>query len=70
MIITITHNINFKLVILDEWPGVPTATGKISVLQKLDDTFMGINSRIVKTMDPLTRVLLERAYEAIIDAGI
>lgn len=31
---------------------------------------MGINSRIVKTMDPLTRVLLERAYEAIIDAGI
>lgn len=30
---------------------------------------MGINSRIVKAMDPLTRCLLERAYEAIIDAG-
>jgi len=60
---------NYKK-ILDEWPGVPAATGKMSVAQKLDDTFMGINSRIVKTMDPLTRVLLERAYEAIIDAGI
>ncbi|XP_026815045.1 fatty acid synthase-like isoform X2 [Rhopalosiphum maidis] len=54
----------------DEWPGVPAATGKISVLQKFDDTFMGINSRIVRTLDPLTRCMLERVYEAIIDAGL
>lgn len=61
----------FRLrMVSDEWPDVPTAVGKFSVLQKLDDTFVGINSRIVKTMDPLTRVLLERTYEAIIDAGI
>jgi len=57
-------------IIPDDWPGVPAATGKVSVYQKLDDTFMGMNSRIVKTMDPLTRCLLERVYEAIIDAGI
>lgn len=56
--------------ISDDWPDVPNATGKISVLQKIDDTFMGINSRIVKVMDPLTRVFLERTFEAIIDAGI
>jgi hypothetical protein len=31
---------------------------------------MGINSRVVRTLDPLTRCLLERVYEAIIDAGI
>ncbi|CAI6344354.1 unnamed protein product [Macrosiphum euphorbiae] len=54
----------------DEWSGVPAATGKISVHQKLDNTFMGMNSRIVKALDPLTRCLLERVYEAIIDAGL
>jgi len=31
---------------------------------------MGMNSRIVRALDPLTRCLLERVYEAIIDAGI
>jgi len=36
----------------------------------LDDTFLGINSRLAKALDPLTRSLLERVYEAIIDAGI
>jgi acyl transferase domain-containing protein len=40
------------------------------VTQKLDDTFIGVNSRIIKAMDPLTRCLLERVYEAIMDAGI
>uniref|UniRef100_A0A2S2QQD5 Fatty acid synthase n=1 Tax=Sipha flava TaxID=143950 RepID=A0A2S2QQD5_9HEMI len=54
----------------DDWPGVPAATGKISVTQKLDDTFIGVNSRIIKAMDPLTRCLLERVYEAIMDAGL
>ncbi|XP_050431818.1 fatty acid synthase-like [Adelges cooleyi] len=54
----------------NDWPGVPTATGKVSVAQKLDDTFIGINSRIVKQMDPLTRVLIERSFEAVIDAGL
>lgn len=36
----------------------------------MDDTFLGVNSRIAKAMDPLTRCLLERSYEAIMDAGI
>lgn len=66
----IIFNTIYNYLISDEWSGVPAATGKVSVHQKLDDTFMGINSRVVKALDPLTRCLLERVYEAIIDAGI
>lgn len=53
---------------LDEWE-VPSATGKISVVKKFDDTFFGIFSGVAGMMDPLTRVAIERAYEAIMDAG-
>jgi len=52
------------------WNNVPAATGKISVVKKFDDTFFGIYSGVAAMLDPLTRVTIERAYEAIIDAGM
>lgn len=52
----------------DKWK-VPAAIGKISVLKKFDDTFFGIYSGVASMMDPLTRVSIERAYEAVMDAG-
>ncbi|XP_065203846.1 fatty acid synthase-like [Planococcus citri] len=53
----------------DEW-NVPSATGQVSVVKKFDDTFFGIYSGVAGMMDPLTRVAIERAYEAIMDAGV
>lgn len=44
--------------------------GKISDLDKFDDSFFGVPYRLAELMDPLTRITIERAYEAIFDAGI
>ncbi|KAI4476277.1 hypothetical protein M0804_013731 [Polistes exclamans] len=49
---------------------IPQRTGKISNIQKFDALFFGIHSKQAHAMDPMSRMLLEHSYEAIIDAGI
>lgn len=44
--------------------------GKINNINKFDASFFGINSNQVNAMDPVCRILLEEAYEAVIDAGV
>jgi fatty acid synthase, animal type len=51
-------------------PKVPKKTGKIGNLEKFDASFFSIRSRLADCMDPQGRILLEHAYEAILDAGV
>ena len=59
-----------NLLVAEYWSNVPATTGKISVVKRFDDTFFGIYSGVASMMDPMTRVTIERAYEAIMDAGM
>nr|XP_050846953.1 fatty acid synthase-like [Vespula vulgaris] len=45
-------------------------TGKINNIEKFDALFFGIHFKQAHTMDPMSRMMLEHTYEAIIDAGI
>ncbi|XP_035738069.1 fatty acid synthase-like isoform X1 [Vespa mandarinia] len=51
-------------------PEIPQRTGKINNIQKFDASFFGIHFKQANTMDPMTRMMLEHVYEAIVDAGI
>ncbi|XP_045453923.1 fatty acid synthase-like [Melitaea cinxia] len=50
-------------------PDIPQRTGKINNLDKFDASYFGLNYKEAHTMDPASRIILERTYEAIIDAG-
>ncbi|XP_069675926.1 fatty acid synthase-like [Periplaneta americana] len=50
--------------------GIPCRTGKLLDVAKFDASFFGIHYNQAHVMDPLCRMLLERTYEAIVDAGI
>ncbi|KAJ4448698.1 hypothetical protein ANN_00088 [Periplaneta americana] len=52
-----------------EHPEVPQRTGKLSDLRHFDASFFGVTSKQGQAMDPMCRNLLERAYEAVADAG-
>ncbi|CAG2101282.1 unnamed protein product [Medioppia subpectinata] len=44
--------------------------GKIMDLNRFDSTFFGLPDEMVSELDPSNRIVLETAYEAILDAGI
>lgn len=50
-------------------PEIPQRTGKINNVNKFDASFFGVHYKQAHTMDPMCRILLEKAYEAVIDAG-
>lgn len=49
---------------------MPHRIGKINNIQKFDSQFFNISTMEAHVLDPMTRMLLEHTYEAIIDAGI
>ncbi|XP_053693616.1 fatty acid synthase [Sabethes cyaneus] len=49
---------------------IPRRMGKINNLEKFDATFFGVHFKQAHTMDPQCRILVEHAYEAVIDAGV
>ncbi|XP_063987869.1 fatty acid synthase-like [Diachasmimorpha longicaudata] len=49
---------------------VPHYTGKVNNAEKFDATFFDCDFKQAHTMDPQGRMLLEHAYEAIVDAGV
>ncbi|KAL6430378.1 hypothetical protein ACFW04_007806 [Cataglyphis niger] len=51
-------------------PEIPQRTGKLNNVSKFDTLFFGVHFKQAQTMDPMCRMLLEHAYEAIVDAGI
>ncbi|XP_022832191.1 fatty acid synthase-like [Spodoptera litura] len=49
---------------------IPQRTGKINNLNIFDASFFGVHYEQAHTMEPMCRMMLEKAYEAIIDAGM
>lgn len=49
---------------------IPARMGVIKDIEKFDATFFGVPYKQTNAMDPQCRLLIETAYEAIIDAGI
>jgi fatty acid synthase len=47
----------------------PKFAGRVPNISKFDASFFGINYKQAHIMDPQCRLLLERVYEAIVDAG-
>ncbi|XP_068630156.1 fatty acid synthase-like [Battus philenor] len=47
----------------------PRRAGTLNNLNKFDASFFGIDYREAHVMNPASRLLLERCYEALIDAG-
>lgn len=54
----------------DVHPDTPRRCGKVNHIKKFDTGFFGVHRRQVDTMDAMCRTLLERAVEAVIDAGV
>uniref|UniRef100_A0A5S6QNC3 Fatty acid synthase n=1 Tax=Trichuris muris TaxID=70415 RepID=A0A5S6QNC3_TRIMR len=50
--------------------GLPRRHGKIKELAKFDAAFFGVHPKQAKNMDPQLRMLLEVAFEALLDAGV
>jgi len=48
---------------------LPRRHGKLKELKKFDAQFFGVTPKQANYMDPQVRILLEVAYEAMIDAG-
>lgn len=49
--------------------GLPKRNGKLKDISHFDAAFFGVHSKQANTMDPQLRLMMEVAYEAIIDAG-
>mgnify|MGYP004571690281 CR=1 FL=1 len=49
---------------------IPKGGGKLCDLSKFDAIFFGVHFKQAHTLDPMCRMLLEHAYEAIVDAGL
>jgi fatty acid synthase len=58
-----------NIVFCVDHPQLPRFTGRVPNVSKFDASFFGINCKQAYIMDPQCRLLLERAYEAIVDAG-
>ncbi|XP_076644466.1 fatty acid synthase [Halictus rubicundus] len=49
---------------------IPRDGGKVEDLSKFDAIFFGVHYKQAHTLDPMCRMLLEHAFEAILDAGV
>lgn len=49
--------------------GLPKRNGKLKDISHFDAAFFGVHSKQANTMDPQLRLMMEVAYEAIIDGG-
>lgn len=50
--------------------GLPRRNGKLKDISHFDAAFFGVHPKQANTMDPQLRLMLEVAYEAIVDAGL
>lgn len=49
--------------------GLPRRNGKLKEIDRFDAAFFGVHPKQAHTMDPQLRLMLEIAYEAIVDGG-
>jgi len=61
--------VQFVHYLLDQWD-LPPRMGTINNLEKFDADFFNLSFKEVHPLEPMTRILLEHTYEAIVDAGI
>lgn len=52
-----------------EHPEIPQRTGKLIEVNRFDAPFFGVHYKQAHMMDPMCRILLEKSYEAVVDAG-
>ncbi|GLD73850.1 fatty acid synthase-like protein [Lates japonicus] len=50
--------------------GLPKRNGKLKDISHFDAVFFGVHPKQANTMDPQLRLMLEIAYEAIVDGGL
>ncbi|XP_054609993.1 fatty acid synthase isoform X1 [Dunckerocampus dactyliophorus] len=50
--------------------GLPRRNGKLKDISRFDAAFFGVHPKQANTMDPQLRLMLEVAYEAIVDGGL
>lgn len=51
-------------------PNMPVKLGKLNDLSKFDAEFFGFHlPHRVKVMEPMSRIILEKSYEALVDSG-
>lgn len=50
--------------------GLPKRNGKLKDISHFDATFFGVHPKQANSMDPQLRLMLEIAYEAIVDGGL
>lgn len=62
------HNI-VSLILFPGLYGLPKRNGKLKDISHFDAAFFGVHAKQANTMDPQLRLMLEVAYEAIVDAG-
>jgi fatty acid synthase len=55
--------------VFTDHPEIPARTGKLYNLDKFDASFFSVHYKQAQSMDPQCRMLLEKTYEAIVDAG-
>jgi fatty acid synthase len=55
--------------VFTDHPEIPARTGKLHNIDKFDSSFFSVHNKQAQSMDPQCRMLLEMAYEAIVDAG-
>ena len=55
--------------VFTDHPEIPAWTGKLYNIEKFDASFFGVHIIQAQVMDPQCRMLLEKTYEAIVDAG-
>lgn len=44
-------------------------TGKVSGIDRFDAVFFAMHRKLTDATDPMSRIIMERVFEAIIDAG-
>ena len=49
--------------------GLPKRNGKLKDISHFDAAFFGVHPKQANTMDPQLRLMLEVAYESIVDGG-
>jgi fatty acid synthase len=55
--------------VFTDHPEIPARTGKLYNIDKFDASFFSVHYNQAQSMDPQCRMLLEKTYEAIVDAG-
>jgi fatty acid synthase len=63
------YNLNDLNTLCTDHPEIPQRTGKLLNVSKFDASFFGVHFKQAHTMDPMCRMLLERSFEAVVDAG-